>query len=335
MQKKETFTNQQKKTLEFVGYILLFNSILILIQSYFLETVKFESYIGSVIADVVFGLLLLTKPSKIIIYITAARAFIGLIIFGFNFSKSGDFLSLIFQVLLSISLIYLLLKIPIKTKRNIFVGVSFAIIITLAGLTSSSVIINKNLDSYYSLEDEAATSVHGYFYEYELMINSDNWFLRERKAALKENPVVDQWVVNPKLDAHIFIIGETLQPAQAFDLYSLKEKVIENLKNATDIDKLVSESETNNKNHQGLILHHKIHSHGLDLDYMHGLYIIGDKVFQIALFCKTKDFQSLENTFLFAINSFKYTGEIIEPAIKNTISSTANKSIKRNLTAGG
>ena len=51
MEQTNYFSEQQKKTLGYVGYILLFNAILILIQSYFIDSVKFESYIGAIIGD--------------------------------------------------------------------------------------------------------------------------------------------------------------------------------------------------------------------------------------------------------------------------------------------
>lgn len=75
--------------------------------------------------------------------------------------------------------------------------------------------------------------------------------------------------------------------------------------------KVIEEFDTTNQKHHGRILHAKANMNIVDLEYLYGLYLIGDKAFQVIGCCNSEDFQYMRNIFIRIINSFEFTGKII------------------------
>lgn len=308
-EKPKELSEEKIEIFKYIAYILLLNSFLILIQIVFLNELKLKTYIPPMIIDIIFAILLFKNPTRLLGNILAFRTIFGLLIHSFRLYNLENYFHLIYHIVFCFILLYLIYGIPKKIIRNIIVGFTIALQITFVASTFSSIILARNLNSLYSLSESSSSIIEGVFYEYQLELGSENWFLRDRDSALKDNPIVDQWAVNQEYDDHILIIGETLTQGNSMDYFSLKEIVIENMKQGSLSFKYINEYTTNNDNHSGLILHTKANVALIDVEYLNGLYIIGDRIFQIVTFCKIKDFDKFKNIFTNVINSFKYTGE--------------------------
>ena len=295
---------------KYVAFILIFNVFLNFLSILFIDGIKLEVVVFPSIIDLFLGITLLVKPSKVIATIIIARSIFALIVFSITFGSQEAYLFLFFQFTYASSIIFLLVKRPIKKVRNIVAGIAFTVLLSIAAVTMNTIFTLHNLDYFYSLQEKPVKTIKGSFWDYNVNIDADNWYLRDREAALKENPLIDQWAVNPKLDAHLMIIGEKLPPNTCLKLSQIKEVVLANLKKSSNHYKELDETVTKNKKYSGTIVHVKINIGGVDLEYLYGLYTVENMVFQVITFSHSKNFDSLENEFRQMINSFKYEGVI-------------------------
>jgi hypothetical protein len=303
--------SQQIKNCGLVAYIFFLNAIIIMAQFLFFPSTEITMYLTTAIIDIICGLLLLLSPSKVIVTIVVIRSVFALILFVIKDLAGSQFEHLFLQVIYSGSIIFLLTKTPEKLLRNLAVGITIIIQIFILGSISSSAIIHSNLDRIYALGQYEVREIKGVFYEYQLKIDSENWYLRERDSALKDNPLVEQWVVNPEFDAHILVIGEKISRTLNMDLFKFRDNVISNAEKASSQFKKIEEFATTSV-YSGLIIHSKAKINFIDIEFLHGLYIMNDDAFQIVAFCKSENFEIFEKDFIKVINSFQYSKEVTD-----------------------
>ncbi len=338
LKKEIPLPNDRIQNLKYVAYILFLNSVLLLLQILFSGNAEDLKFTSPMVIDLIFGILLLKKPSDTIVGVLAFRTILGLIWHSISFLVEESYFMMLFQMIYCGCLLFLMFKIPTKKQRNILVGFVMGLQILFVSISFSNIVISKNLNSLYSLLDEPVKIIEGVWYEYQLPLPNNNWFLREAKVAVESNPNADQWAVNPELDAHIIIIGEKLETGQSITMLELKETVIQNIKNIASNFKLLEEYSTNNENHDGLVIHSRAKVNFVDAEYITGLYILGEYVFQVTTFCGIDNLEKLKKEFNQIINSFEFKGEI--NIIHNkTLSSiyfnnAANKVFKPNLLLG-
>jgi len=312
--REETNLNELTKAhitnYKYVAYILFINALLIIIQAIFFPAVQNKIFLFSMIADVILGILLLTRPSKVVANILIFRAVLGLFVYSYRYYIQSEYFHIVLQFIYSGGIVFLLTVITRKRFRNIIFAFTVAIQITLVVLVSNAIYVLRNLDSLYSVTEHQIHMIEGEYYEYKINIESENWYLRSRNSYLKENAVIDQWAVNTKKDAHIMIIGETFSQSQNFNILSFKDAALSNAKKVATSFKEINSVSTNNKHHNGLIVHTIATVNLIEVEYLYGFFIIGDKAFQVVTFCSSDVFDDFRELFINAIDSFHYTGEI-------------------------
>ena len=316
----DTLSPEQKTNCRYVAGILFLNAILVFFQILFIPDVIAGSTISPIIVDITLGLLLFFRPSKVAVNIMIFRAVIGVIFHGIGFYNNAAYLDFALQIVYGGGIIFLLTLVSLKKARNVVVGLVLAVQISLLAISINAAYISNNLDTIYTLENSRIEELSGFYYDYSIPVPAGgDWYLRDRNAAIKDNPMVDQWMVNAEKDAHVMVIAEDIGINHLIGYPELKEQVLANARQASPRLKVLADTTTANEFHQGCILHTKSNINLLDVDFLHGIYLIGDKAFQVVAFCGSDSFEEMRDTLEAMVNTFHYTGEVRNPLERSRI----------------
>lgn len=164
----------------------------------------------------------------------------------------------------------------------------------------------KSYNNTYGLSSATADTVYGNAYAYRLDFGKTIWHVRNPKTYKKNDPSTDLWLVDPKKDAHIMVIGEHTKDGTNANLDAFTAAVKYNLLEKNPGTKLISISHLYGVYYDGIQLKLKSDVDGVSLEYLVGLYTIKSYAFQVIGYTHTKEFSSFEPNFVDAIKSFYF-----------------------------
>src|SRR6266850_128380 len=161
-----------------------------------------------IVADLAVGIALVTGRQKWHRW-AYVRAVVGGLLFGGIFAAQGNWLAVVFQLMLSSSLVLLLAGQPSKLRLGAAVALcapyfllaAFGLVASKTGLGAAALAARGEIEA-------ASGTVRGTQFPYCIDVPARNWYLRSEAAAHRDNPLSDRWLTRPELDAHVMIIGE-------------------------------------------------------------------------------------------------------------------------------
>ena len=167
------------------------------------------------------------------------RVILGLLLFSGLAIASSDWVSFWIQIVLSSGV--LLLLVGNASRPRIIGGVallSLYMVAAVAGLqqmaTGKSFLTPLYSRGLYDLDPIEPSRLHGSTVAYTIEPPVDGWQLRTPEAVRRDNPVVDHWLVNPAMDAHILVIAESVDPGSELSVEALSDAVISNFEAAIE-----------------------------------------------------------------------------------------------------
>ena len=103
-----------------------------------------------------------------------------------------------------------------------------------------------------------------------------------------DNELADRWLVRPDKDAHALVIVEEI-PGTKFDVEVYTDAVIAALKNTAPGANVLSREPMRTSPNHGRLLHVNASMSGMELEYYYGVYVQGERGFQVIAWA-SKDF---------------------------------------------
>jgi hypothetical protein len=129
-----------------------------------------------------------------------------------------------------------------------------------------------------------------------------DWRSRKGESIRKDNPLATRWLVQPRYDAHLMVIAETLPPGtRAVSVKDLERVVERNLRAGSTRFELL-ESESMGPGRQ--LLHLRAEVNSIPLEYLIGLFVTDGMVVQVHGFSHEKNFQEISAELQQSIESF-------------------------------
>ena len=298
--------------------MLLANAALVLLEIaltpsglFQVQASMFGRQIATTFFDVLIGISLLARSKRFLSW-AIVRAVLGLVII-IIVAVSGNLVLLMMQAAALCGALLMLL-IGDASKWRIAVGSAFFGLYALAGVLSiSATATGRNPLAVWAqraqgdIGREPAGVVMGASCKYRLHAPSDQWYLRNPVAARRDNPLADQWLTRPDLDAHIVVVSE-YAPNAVIHVSDYADAVANNLKLNLG-GTLVSREPLDENPVFGRILHAKAKVSGLPMEYYFGLFARKDRAFQVIAFTHQDNFPELSDEFRRAIATFELPAE--------------------------
>lgn len=221
------------------GGVLIANAILVLIGSFIdIEHVAPINPIGAAVMDIVLGIALVRGARKVVVWVIV-RVILGLLLFSGLAIAARDWGSFWTQIVLSLGI--LLLLVGKASRPRIIAGaalLSLYMVAAASGLqqmaTGRSFLTPLYSRGLYDLDAIESGRLHGTTVPYTIEPPAEGWQLRSPEAARRDNPVVDHWLVNPTIDAHIIVIAESVDPGAELTVEALSDAVVSNFETAME-----------------------------------------------------------------------------------------------------
>lgn len=153
------------------------------------------------------------------------------------------------------------------------------------------------------VEPTPTAQVTGQASKYVLSAPQGVWYLRKDEAAKQTNPLSDRWLTRPDLDAHIMVIAELVEGAE-LDADKYADAVAQNLRSNQSAEIVSIEKVAADPDH-GRVLHVKLTSNNLPIEYRIGCFARGEEAWQVLAFSSQENYPELEADFEKAIDSFQ------------------------------
>lgn len=294
------------------GGLMILNGVIVLLERAMLpETGGALSEtptagISAAIIDIVIGGALLNNNSKVVT-LAIIRVGLGLVLFGLMFLAKNDVLMAVFQVAVSASLAMLLIgragRARITAACVLFSGYVF-----MEGLGAYVIKTGHNPlgATFASLRgdlDGPAGEVVGISSDYRIRAPSGDWYLRDRQAAKLDNPLADQWLMLPSLDAHVAVIDEYVAGA-AMPVDLLTTAVLDNLRGAASGFSDLGTEPMAKFPGNGRLLHVRGRIGGEDVEALIAVISVYEHSFQVMALAPQRNFARVEGDLRAAIDSF-------------------------------
>jgi hypothetical protein len=233
------------------------------------------------------------------------RVVLGLVVFGAMFGAQHDMVSLALQAGFSAALLLLLVGDAGKTRigAGAVLGAAYLSLAT-AGVVQSWTGSNPAAAALLASKGEispAAGRLKGDKFDYCLSVPEHHWYLRDARLATHDNPSSDRWLTRPDLDAHVMIMGESVEPSLRINQDKFERAVIDEMKGRlTKFENLGREPLPD-----GAMLHLRGHAKTLDLEYYRGLFAYRNRGYQVVAFATPKSFARAEPELASIVRSFQ------------------------------
>lgn len=259
------------------------------------------------IIDLVIGAVLLNNNSKVV-GLAIVRVVLGLLLFGGAFVVKADYLMASFQVVVSASFLLLLVG-RAGRARIVAAIVLFAGYLAMEALGAYVIMTGHNpLGTTFAalrgdIDGAPAGEIAGISSAYTIRAPSDEWYLRDRRAAKIDNPLADQWLMRPSLDAHVAVIDEHV-PGLAMPVDLLASAVLDNMRSAgRGVEDLGREPLAKFPDN-GRLLHVRGTIGGEDIESLVAVVSIYEHSYQVMALAPRGNFARVEAELRAAIESF-------------------------------
>lgn len=233
------------------------------------------------------------------------RAVVGGVIFCAMFAFQQDWMSMVFQLMLSGALTLLLLGEPgtprVATAMALCLPYFLLAILGLASIQGMANPLGPAMQTALGDVVPAPTRLQGDKFEYCLEVPSTRWYLRKPEAAHKDNPLADRWLTRPDLDAHVMVIAEEVA-AEVVIGQSVLESVVEKDMRATLANFRLEGTE---KMAQGNAFHATGRVKGMDLEYYRGVVAHRNRAYQVVAFARQTQFAQNRAELVGLVQSFR------------------------------
>lgn len=291
------------------GAVLVLNAIALMAGGEMAAVGGGARRIGSILIDLVLGGMVILGNEGALSW-TKIRVVIGAVVFTGLLVGQGDMVSAGFQIAFSGALLMLLLGDARGLRLGLGAGVA-ALYFVLAVLGLGQGFFTKMMLKG-QVAGDPVTRVEGDALKYHLtMPANQQWYLREMEAARKDNPDVDLWLVRPDSDAHVLTIVEDLsgegdedEEGYQITLDDYVQYVIDSGRAASSEFQVVEQASLARPVY-GRMLHTVSVVDGMSIESYYGLFLHGDRAYQILAFAEKDSFPSLKGELRQAIDSFE------------------------------
>lgn len=260
------------------------------------------------IFDVIIGTLLILNHGRLVPW-ALVRTVLGMVLFTLLHVSAGDLLNAGIQVAISCGVLLLL----IGRAGLVRLGVgcllfSLYLLLSVAGLsvvlTGYNPIGRVVLGLKGELDGAVAGAVVGVASPYHLQVPDTGWYRRDRAVALRDNPLADQWLVQPSRDTHLMVIDERVPGGVApIDLYA--DAVINNTRNVSASFTLVSREPLAAYPEDGRLLHTKYSIQGMDFESWVGVVSAPGRSYQIMAMTRQVGFAAASSELRALVEAFR------------------------------
>jgi hypothetical protein len=259
-----------------------------------------------IVADLAVGIALITGRQKWHKW-AYVRAVLGGLVFGGIFAAQGNWLAVVFQLMLSTSLVLLLAGQPGKLRLGAgialcapyFLLAAFGLVASKAGLGAVALAARGEIEP-------TSGTVRGTQFPYCIDVPAGNWYLRTEAAAHRDNPLSDRWLTRPELDAHVMIIGEEASGGGPINQARYEEALAGDAKSRLTDFQMVGRDPLPG----GTVLHYTGRHKRLSLEYYRGAFADGSRAYQVVAFATPEHFAKVRDEVSTMMRSFRARCEV-------------------------
>jgi S1-C subfamily serine protease/TPR repeat protein len=209
------------------------------------------------------------------------------------------------------ALLLLLLGTPGRLRTGLGIaGMGVYVLLSAASLlpvvTDSHMLHHAWLRMRGEIDPAPVTRLTGELVPYTLEVPPGRWYAYRPQVARERNPLADRWLVLPEKDAHLLVITELAPGISVTGTKELRERVLRQRQEAVSGFQLLQESELPSRFDRAFLWRTQQGGKGQRIEMLMGLFIHGDRIFQVLGFAGERDFKAVQNELLTAINSFAY-----------------------------
>jgi hypothetical protein len=296
------------------GGLMLVNAIVLLLEKAMmpdtgagLPTGLPSTTVVPAIIDLVIGSMLLSNNNKVV-GLAIVRVVLGLLLFGGAFAVQADYLMAAFQVVVSTSFLLLLVG-QAGRARIVAAIVLFTGYLAMEALGAYVIATGHNpMGTTFAalrgdIDGAPAGEVAGISSAYTIRAPSSEWYLRDRGAAKIDNPLADQWLMRPALDAHVAVIDEHV-PGMAAPVDLLANAVLDNMRSAGRGVEDLGREPLAKFPANGRLLHVRGNVGGQDIESLIAVVSIYEHSYQLMALAPRTNFATVEGELRAAIESF-------------------------------
>jgi hypothetical protein len=198
-----------------------------------------------------------------------------------------------------------------NTTKILLIVAAVGVLILIFGAIALRALLGANPLTRLALsgqtEGAAITTAEGRAFRYRLSSSGKDWFFRKAALARKDNALADIWLIQPSVDAHVFVIAERIGPGHSVDMDRFAQVVIENAKKKAESFTLVEQRPISNARGFGRLVHTKARIDRMDLEFYYGLYAREPEIYQVVASAHATKFPKLEPELLQWVSSFETT----------------------------
>jgi hypothetical protein len=150
-----------------------------------------------------------------------------------------------------------------------------------------------------------AATVHGTTVLYSLTAPNESWHLRKADAVKAENAVIDRWLIQPELDAHVLVIAEDVAPGMTLPIDAYVKVVLDNARNKSERFQELHREPWARFPSDGVRVRVSLARGGVDLEYEYGLYSRGSHAFQVVGFTSKTGYEAVKDQLASVVDSFQ------------------------------
>ena len=277
------------------GVILIVNGGLVLAETAILGTGGVSPSPRASAIDILLGLALLAGFRGVLPFVQF-RVVAGAVVFCGMYLYQGDPVMAAVQVTFSL-VVGLLLFGNAGMLRMAVAGVAAMALLSLEAIglhqlkTGRSPLLASVLTITYDLEPLESTEFTSEAQPYRLRLPGAGWQRRSETAARADNPLAQLWLVQPEMDAHVIVLGESLEAGQRMPIDPLVEQVIANAREASTDFELLGQKPLATPNTIGQRIDASAVMDGIPIRFRYGVFAEGQHGIQLVCFAAPTAFE--------------------------------------------